>query len=502
MAAFPMTPEDRLQKLRATLSGGRAETPAGRRLRLNRPGNVLVGALLHGADRMEKGLELTDLEQRLIDLVGDFVPVEELGEFGRVYREAAARGPITILPERITSLPLETGYSLADLKADLPAITAQVMAQPNVRVVDVSALREGEPLDDEEFVAALAEYGRGATFLKGSASGDGVAAADDIQGQVRMHAFTCERRSNELGKDEIYWGIASGSDRQAKTSYNTREYGSTVAGTRHVFDANTFVFNGTLNQHITCEIQCWEADASPGGFYTELRKALARWAEAALDLSVTLTKSDSDTAAGWAAWFAIGAGLLNLILGWLINDDDLVCERSFAFNRAALRDLAGRPQGDTWLFDGGSQGRHRLELRWTGADPGVGNDRALTMNADGRVAGDIFGGGADQSLRLVSQVDGSTGIRGAYNNVVLTITPAGALTARSYTGGQDQSFTLVAQADGSTGIRGKYYNFALTMDANGNVTGHPYNGSPDQSFILVTQADGSTGIRGKYHAAG
>ncbi|MEU0932549.1 hypothetical protein [Embleya sp. NPDC005971] len=358
----------RLERVRASLSGARAESPGGRRLRMNRPANVLVGALLHGAERREKGLEPSDLEERLFELVGEFVPEDELAAFGRVYTEARALGPIGILPEPITGLALETGYSLADLAADLPAITAHVVAQPNVRIVDAGTIAENEPIDDERFLTALAEYGRGTTIVTGGPEPQGEAASGDLEIELRLDSFTCERaQSGESGTDEIYWGLAAGSDRRAEQSSKTRVYGSTVRGTRHVVDWDTLLFSGALDRHVSCEIQCWEEDNSGGDFYNQLRRALGRWAEAALDLSTTLTKADND-AAGWAAWFAIGAGLLNALLGWLTNDDDLICERSYGFDRSALLAYASGARRVGFSFDGGTEGRHNLVIEFAGTN--------------------------------------------------------------------------------------------------------------------------------------
>ncbi|MGK5544969.1 hypothetical protein ACSNOH_09575 [Streptomyces sp. URMC 127] len=334
---------------------------------MNRPGNILVGVLLHAAARFGEGLPLTDLEQRLIDRVSKLLPAEELPGFGKVYREACAGGPIAMLPEAITSLPLEKGYGRADLDAALPALTQEINAQPNVRIIDVSRLTKDGPVDTEEYTAAMAEYGRGTTILTAPPQ------AADPQGllnvRLRMMKFKCVRESGEVGRDEIYWAVGAGSDTIAKKSFTTREYGATSTGDWHTFDYDynnnqTYVFVGTVDQYLTTEFQCWEADDSSGGFYNSLRGALEDFAEWAADTSGNLNEAGDDQAqksAGWAAWLAIGAGLLNAILGWLTNDDDLVHERSIGFTRAALirlRDMGG----NYYNFDGGGGGYHHLYL--------------------------------------------------------------------------------------------------------------------------------------------
>ncbi|MFC5055832.1 hypothetical protein [Saccharothrix xinjiangensis] len=344
-----------------------------------------MGALLHGADRRARGLEPTDLEQRLLDLAEAYLPGDELVAFGGVYRDAVTRGPVDVLPEAVTGLPVETGYGLADLLDALPAIGEHALAQPNVRVVDVTALDGDAPIDDEEFAAALVEYGRGTTIL--TAPGPQATDVGPASAPLRLHSFHCDRKSGEVGRDEIYWALAAGSDGRAKTSGKTREYGSTSTSTWHTFDANTFLFNGEVEKYVSCEIQCWEADDSSGGFYNSLRGALADFAEAALDLSVRMAEAGDDEskkAAGLAAWFAIGAGLLNAILGWLTNDDDLVVERSFTFDRAALAELASRPKGEfALLFDGGGGGRHTLYLHCGPFVERGGPLRTTTLGASG-----------------------------------------------------------------------------------------------------------------------
>ena len=365
--------QDRMAYTRALLSGtgtgALAQSRGLRRLRGNREGNVLLGALLHAGARLDAGLTLTDLEQRVVDAVAKYVPPAELRAFGRAYVEARAAGPIAMLPESVTRRPVETGYTIAEFKDDLPAIARQVVAQPNVQIIDVSKHADTDTFDTEQFTAAMAEHGRGITILTGPP------APVDTQGllnvRLRMLKFQCVRESGEVGRDEIFWGVSAGSDTTAKKSFKTREYGATSSGDWHTFDydynaGQTYAFVSTVDQHLTTEFQCWEADDSSGGFYNDLRGALADFAEAAADVSTDITASADDAerkAAGWSAWLALGAGLINAILGWITNDDDLVCERSIGYDRAALLALRNRPGREGYYnFDGGGGGHHRLYL--------------------------------------------------------------------------------------------------------------------------------------------
>ncbi|SHH06311.1 hypothetical protein [Streptoalloteichus hindustanus] len=363
--------QERMDHTRAILSGGaRADTRGARRIHTNRSGNILLGALLHAGARLEAGLTLTDLEQHLVQLVSTYVPVPELRAFGRAYSEALAAGPVPALPETVTRRSVESGYSLAEFTDNLPTIGQQVLAQPNARVVDLGALAPDEPIDDDAFTTALADHGRGLTIVTGPPVPDASTLAA-LTVRLRMDRFHCVRESGESGRDEIYWAVGAGSDTTARKSFTTREYGAVSTGDTETFDYSygdkTYIFNGTVDQHLTAEIECWEADHSSGGFYNDLRSALSDFARYAARASSELTTAgDNETAraAAWAAFMSVGASLLNAILGWLTNDDDLVCERSIGFTRAGLLALAARPNNeDVWHFNGGDGGYHKLYLR-------------------------------------------------------------------------------------------------------------------------------------------
>ncbi|MFF5208907.1 hypothetical protein [Streptosporangium sp. NPDC000396] len=87
MSESPVTTEERLSRLRAQLSGARSGTKRDLRMRLSHGGNTLIGASLHAAARNAKGLELTELEQLLVEAMGTVLAEEEIAEFGRVYQE-------------------------------------------------------------------------------------------------------------------------------------------------------------------------------------------------------------------------------------------------------------------------------------------------------------------------------------------------------------------------------------------------------------------------------
>ncbi|WP_189554791.1 hypothetical protein [Streptomyces lavendofoliae] len=363
-----VTAEERLERLRASLSGARAQTRGGRRMQLNQPGNILAGAMMHAAARQEQDLELTDLEQQLLNLLGQYLPEEEIPAFGRVYREAAALGGIDIFPEQITGRSIESGYSLADFAADLPALSEKIMAQPNVRVVDVSKVAEGETFDTEEFTAAVGEYGRGITLHTSSAM-DGMRAAPTPV-RLHLHQFKCKDESNEGSPDdEIYWGLSAGSDTGVRQSGRTRTYTNIDAGEMHRIDSGTYLFNGTVNQYLTAEVMCWEEDHSGPDWMQALRRGLADFAYAALDLAARLQEAggdDAKQAAGWVAFAAVAAGILEWILSWWTNNDDLVAEHVLGYTRGSLIEQSVRPWGGELWYDfngGGSEGWQHLSIR-------------------------------------------------------------------------------------------------------------------------------------------
>ncbi|MER5807802.1 hypothetical protein ABT143_06335 [Streptomyces sp. NPDC002033] len=77
--------------------------------------------MLHGADRVRQGHEPTDLEKLVLDAVGTVLTEDELKAWGGVYREALdAGGALAVVPQTFANRTVEEGYSIEDLRADLP----------------------------------------------------------------------------------------------------------------------------------------------------------------------------------------------------------------------------------------------------------------------------------------------------------------------------------------------------------------------------------------------
>ncbi|OJT17411.1 hypothetical protein BO221_45685 [Archangium sp. Cb G35] len=361
------TSTERLERLRAQLSDARATTRSTQRMTLSRSSNMMIGIALHASARLKNGLPLSDLEQRVVDAMRTVLPEEEIKEYGALYQQRrASRSAAELFPDAITRLPVETGYTWAQLTQDAPALGKDVLAQPNVRVVNIAQRPPGQGSDDEAFTEALAQYGGGITLLRGEPL-TGAARETPIYVKMRFSHFHCDRESGESGRDEIYWVSAAGADSMAKQTYESAEFGAISTGDTEYFPSESIMFRGQVNQRLTFNIQCWEADHSSGGFYNDLRSALRDIAEAAVEAALSLADDpDGGDAAGWAAMIAIVAGLLNWLLGLLTNDDDLVLERSYGMSKSALRTQAAMANGeDWWDFNGGDGGRHRLYIRAT-----------------------------------------------------------------------------------------------------------------------------------------
>ncbi|MGW1788041.1 hypothetical protein ACWCO0_14525 [Streptomyces tubercidicus] len=159
------TEQDRLERVRGLLSGTTTPDGAGAQAQSSY-GNALMGVFLHGADRLRQGHEPTDLEQLMLDAVGSVLSEEETREWGRVYREVADGGAtMAVVPQAFANRPVSEGYSVADLRNDLPDIVAEARAAGNTQIVDPR--RPDRNTDDPAFLEAMraAKFGVSAFAL-------------------------------------------------------------------------------------------------------------------------------------------------------------------------------------------------------------------------------------------------------------------------------------------------------------------------------------------------
>ncbi|MFD5512609.1 RICIN domain-containing protein [Streptomyces sp. NPDC127051] len=483
-----VTREERLKRLQEQLQG--LAEPSGRTAQSSKGSR-----LLYGVARRAAGLELTDLEARLVPaLRAVLADDEELREFGQVYSEEAA-GRSHLFPDCLSARPVSEGYSEADLLRDLPSLAGEIAAQRNVRVVDLDAVDgKGGPgfRTDEEFEGAA--HGWGATVMTASGQEPEAANAPAVYARMSLTKFSCLRESNEWsGSDEFYWAVCAAADEGTKKAVATRTFGDVDKGETHKFDSGTIAFEGMVKNALIVHIECWEKDQ---GSQATVQRMLA---EMTTELRTTAQKLALLPLGDWQAseHYSAMAGMLAELAYALIqaSTDDWVDGHVFTYDRAALQRLSGTEFKVSRFEDTSKQeGSNDLYAR---IDVFAGPDFALTVDHTGAVSAARYSGLVDQSFTVHQQADGSTGIRHKYHPLVLGLKADGTVTCRPYDGLKDQSLRTVSQADGSTGIRSKYYNIVLTRNGT-DFSGVPYNGSTGQSFTLRSQADGSTGIRSKY----
>ncbi|WP_336324036.1 hypothetical protein [Streptomyces lavendofoliae] len=364
MPASRVSTEESLSRLRAQLSGARSGDVRDRQMRLSRGGNALVGASLHAAARKTNGMELTGLEQLLVDVMGSVLAEEEVAQFGRIYeKEASAPAVSELFPDFLAGRELTDGFSVEDLVAEFPRIGAEIAAQPNASLVRLDKLAPDEPLDSEEFIEALATYGGGITVVMGADDDSpGINWWTRLEVGLLFRDFWCRRRSGEVGKDEIYWTSSAGSDAGAKKEYTSGEFGSVVTGSHKFFPAGSYLFKGEVRKWLTCNVAVWEADHSGDGWYNDLRRGLRQVSDYCFKASEDL-ESNTGEYEGSSAWFSLVglvAKLFDWLMGLLTNEDDLVKERSFGFTHTALMAIPGRPV--EWDFNGGGGGHHGVKI--------------------------------------------------------------------------------------------------------------------------------------------
>lgn len=369
------TAAERTARLKAILDG----TTKSRDLRHSQPTNLLFGVALHAAAKSEQGGQLTDLEQRLLDSLQRLLPADEIAAAGRAFTQAQTRaGGLPLFPQRAAALPVTGSYGRAELLADLPALGAEVLKQPNCSVVNVADLKAGQPFDTPEFIEAMSEYGGGLTVILGSGERGMSSAVMDVR--VKLDEFKCIQRTGDsfLGpSDEIYWMASAGSDTGAKTKYASGEYGNIDNGSHRYFPANTYWFRGPAKKVAMFHMECWEKDR--GSFWDEIRNALDDVGdyciEAAADAAAT-----NDKGAALAALIGLVGKLLASLLDWLLGKDDLIQKREFGWDANDLDYIA---DNGMWLEFNGEGARYRLKISAT-----VGKRRlySTTLGSNGRWA--------------------------------------------------------------------------------------------------------------------
>ncbi|OEJ28925.1 hypothetical protein AS594_35385 [Streptomyces agglomeratus] len=343
---FKMSRAERLERLRGQLQGVLPQD-AKRKKTPPRGANLLWGAMLHGAARLRAGLELTDLEARLVGPMIRLLSEDEVRDFGQVYaQEADSRS--RIFPDALAARPIGEGYTSADLFKDLASLHEEIAAQPNVNVIDLNAPTdggEGAGADSQDFRQGMADYGYGATLV--TASGHQARAEEElshIQAKLTLDRFyTIDETDEWSGSDEIYWATTAASDAApVAQTLKSGKFGGVDEDEIHRFPANTIMFDGLARKVLTFHIQCWEEDEGPP---RDLMDDMREIGDLLHDVSQELEKyAVTEALENTAHFVALLGGIASLIANIMdYIHDDLVGERTFVFNRAAMEALAADP---------------------------------------------------------------------------------------------------------------------------------------------------------------
>lgn len=329
---------------------------------------------LHGAARRAAGLELTELEAALVQALRAVADTdEEVLDYGRLYREEDRS---VLFPDCLARRPIEEGYGSEDLRRDLPGLSEEIAAQPNLRVIDLDAPEVGAAdaaQAQEEFDRAKAAYGYGATVMTASKRAlkayepQGAAAPLlPLKVKLTMLRFYCSKESNELsGSDELFWVTCAAADEGYKQTRYTRVYGDVDALENHAFDDNSFIFDGTVHESLVATIEAWEKDhGSQKKIHQKLKELEGAFHQTADQLSYLPYKDWN-----YAQPFLALAGFLVAMIGALVNamEDDFINDETLTYDRAALWAL--HEQGNLYIdFNGRKEpgrgeGQYRLTVR-------------------------------------------------------------------------------------------------------------------------------------------
>ncbi|MFG2212527.1 hypothetical protein [Streptomyces sp. NPDC048638] len=160
---------------------------------------------------------------------------------------------------------------------------------------------------------------------------------------MALDYFHCYRESNELGSDEICWALSGGSDTAATKSSVTREYGGVNTGSTRRFDDGTLLFEDTVNTFLCARIICWEADHSNSQWVRDLHGTMETISLVLFEMADKLEEygghypvPEYDKVMEYLLLSAASTGVIAKLIEAFTNHDDLVRERTFVFDRAAL----------------------------------------------------------------------------------------------------------------------------------------------------------------------
>ncbi|MER6951888.1 hypothetical protein ABT294_48535 [Nonomuraea sp. NPDC000554] len=373
------TSKQRLEQLRGLLSGTRGDSRAGRNLARTQKANVVFGAMLHAADRLRQGEQLTELEDRLLQALRVVVSEEEIKDWGRIYRETvSARGTLVGVPEVITSRPVSEGYDFADLVKDLPAVAEEWMAQSNAALITPEALASGEDFDSPEFIEGMREWGFGVTVpavLTTPGNGqttqepaqDGERAEPVYRVKLEFENFHVHRVVGDGWpgtRDEIRWISCGSSDRSRAVPFLSEEFGgdTATAGKTPAFHQwKRTVFDGVTSVGLVLNVACWEWDTGDGNNNSIGEKLRGMNENIFTNTAWSVLSAISPSA---LLGFLMDITSMVLTAISLIARNDLSSTRTLFLNQETLAVLSRRGSSQ-WHFNG--DGHHELKVKYTGS---------------------------------------------------------------------------------------------------------------------------------------
>ncbi|MBB5122933.1 hypothetical protein AF335_08910 [Streptomyces eurocidicus] len=381
MADIRPSQEERIERLKALLTGRGQSGRTKAALASGGLGNLFFGVALHGADA-RGSRALTSLEQVLVDALGTVVEDKELREWGTAYREtvrSAAPGTLTV-PAVIAERPVSSGYAIADLEQVLPQLAREAFEAPNVSLLTVEDIAAGRTEEDPGLVEAMRERGFAVTGVarhpslgtgtRAGAADTGPDAGASWRVKMEMDNFYVVRAVGDQGggKDEIYFASAAGVGDGRGQTFVSEEFGAVKQGQTRTFSTGKKVFldQQSSNELMVAGIQVWEADQSSSEWYTALQQALNRAVEQIdLVLSTPVGAILDPIPLPVAIAYEI-AKVFIALMDTLRNHDDLSCSRTFVLTRDDMAILHHQPSLE-WNFNG--DGHHKLRVRYTGERP-------------------------------------------------------------------------------------------------------------------------------------
>ncbi|KAF7870189.1 uncharacterized protein EAF02_009379 [Botrytis sinoallii] len=289
----------------------------------------------------------------------------------------------------------DTAYTDTIWLLTLKQMASDFLAMPGNKIIDITTI-DTKCTDNLEYMEALTGAGSGITVLSApdieEKENEPIQAEEERKAsttsnspnsnaitnvvnefKLTLQRFKCHRKQIDSltgPRNEIYWGLAAGSDVRDKESFRTGKYGEIVNGSERTM-GQTF-FNGAVKEHFAGHIECWEQDDSGDSFYNRMVQTLKDISDFAIDAAVKANSADdwgdehgsTGKAAAILALVGICGRLVAALLEWLTNDDDLVIRREIAFTKPTLIAWSKRTNSElSFMFDGAHQGKHELWIK-------------------------------------------------------------------------------------------------------------------------------------------